>query len=147
MKYIVYKHFEGIGIDGNFDIPVGAECECENKLISYQGREVCYIASENAHKYFMRNDDGNGIYRGELIDEIVFYLHTHEEAWELVVNDPICQAYRRIEHDDNWLWSNAFYNASIETLEYIEHLIGADVPEETDIPISPEDGEDEQGNG
>ena len=128
MKYITYKHFNGIIMDGTTaDIKRGTILDCERRVLTYKGKEICVATSENAHTYFMRNDDGKGYERGDLISYILTTLATKDEKydarWEKVFSDPICQAYRRAEHTETWLWNNAFYNTSIETLEYISNLI------------------------
>ena len=41
--------------------------------------------------------------------------------WE----DPVCQKYRRPEHEDFFLWGHAFYEAPVEDLRHIAALIGA----------------------
>ena len=127
MNYITYKRFIGKGIDGDFDIPIGAECICEEHMIKYNSRSICLNTSENAHKYFMRNDDEQGMLRGELIEYIITTLaltdDKHDARWEKIFKDPICQAYKRSEHKDYWVWNHAFYNASIDTLTYIKNLI------------------------
>lgn len=48
----------------------------------------------------------------------------HDERCEKVVNDSICQRYRRQECDDTWLWNHDFYNADVDVLRYIANLIG-----------------------
>lgn len=127
MQYIAIKEFNNIGIDGNFNISIGEELTCENRMIKYKNKTVCMCTSENAHTYFMRDDDGKGIQRGELIEYITTTLalndKKHDERWEAIINDPTCQAYKRPEHSDVWLWNHAFYNTTIEALTYIKSLI------------------------
>lgn len=137
MKYICYKRFNENGIGGKVDIKVGKDLDCERSIIKYNGTDICVNTSENAHTYFMRNDDGKGIQRGDIINSILTMLkipegltpEEYEEAvklrdkrWEKVINDPICQAYCRSGHDI-WIWNHAFYNTSIESLTYIQRLI------------------------
>lgn len=129
MKYIVHKRFKQKAICGDINIPALTECDEFKGIILYQNRPICLVSSENAHKYFARNDDGNGIKRGQLTSAIIDTLSKddsrHQERWDKVWEDEICQKYRRPEHVDHWLWNHAFYNADIETLEYIAALVGA----------------------
>lgn len=128
MKYITYKRFQGVTMNGEtVDIKKGTTLDCERRVLTCKGKEICVSTSDNAHTYFMRNDDGKGMERGALIDEIFSTLATNDEKtdarWEKVFADPICQAYRKNEHSDYWLWNNAFYNTSVETLTYIKNLV------------------------
>lgn len=128
MKYITYKRFNSVTMDGTIsDIKKGSICDCENRVISYKGKAICVSTSDNAHTYFMRDDDGKGYERGDLISYILATLATHDEEydarWEKIFTDPICQAYRRAEHADTWLWNHAFYNTSIDALAHIKTII------------------------
>ena len=80
-----------------------------------------------AHEYFARNDDGNGLERGKLSHAIIKTLggfNANPERWEKIFTDDLAQKYRRPEHQDYWLWSDAFFNASIEDLKYLATLAG-----------------------
>lgn len=128
MKYITYKRFNGVIMNGTTaDIKKGTTLDCERRVLTYKGKEICVSTSDNAHTYFMRNDDGKGMERGALIDEILGTLATqdekHDARWGKVFADPICQAYCRKEHGVYWLWNHAFYNTSVETLVYIKNLV------------------------
>ena len=121
MQYICIKNYVGPSIGGNVDIPVGAALECTGRFIKYQNKNVCVNTSENAHEYFMRNDDGNGVLRGELIAEI-----KAAEIPDKIFKDPICLAYRKDNQGDIWIWNHAFYNTDIESLTYIRDFITAE---------------------
>lgn len=122
MNYICVKRFKGVAIDGNVDVAVGTELTCENKIIKRKTKKICVSTSDNAHTYFMRNDDGNGSFRGALIDAILTTLATDPTKYEKLYNDPICQAYKKDGHDV-WIWNHAFFNTTIETLTYIKNLV------------------------
>lgn len=94
-------------------------------MILHKGKPLCVVASENAHQHFARNDDGNGMERGNLCRKIANRLRNRQKEWDKVWEDSLCQRYKRQEHPDNWLWNHAFYNASIEDLSYIAKLVGA----------------------
>lgn len=125
MEYITYKHFKAKAICGDVDIPIGAVCTEKDGIIYHDDKRLCLINSENAHQYFARNDDGNGLKRGEFITAIKETLalrdeHT-DERWQRVLDAPICKQFNR--GGDTWMWNLAFYNASIPYLEHIFALI------------------------
>ncbi len=129
MKYITHKRFKAKAICGNVNIPALTECEEVNGMIYCDHKLICSKYSENAHQYFARNDDGNGVERGQLTRAIVETLSKpdehYQERWDKVWDDATCQMYRRQEHQDHWLWNHAFFNADVGTLKYIAGLVGA----------------------
>lgn len=125
MQYIVHTDFSGKAISGEVNLPAGTECTEINGTIYHNARAVCRIGSNNANKYFARNNDGNGMKRGELIKTIKNALAQHSERWEKVMNDPVCKQFERNPDGDTWEWNLAFYNAGIATLQYIANLVTA----------------------
>lgn len=128
MNYIAYKTFEGKALCGQTIVPKEAECLCPQSIIKYNDKAICFNTSANAHEYFMRNDDGNGIERGDLINHIFALLNTDDEAlakarWETVEADETCKKYRKDNTPGTWLWNHEFYNADITDLKYIKGLI------------------------
>lgn len=96
-------------------------------MIYLDGNPLCKTTSENAHMFFAVDEDGMGMERGELTRKIINKLKNrddnHQERWDKVWDDALCQKYKRKEHADHWLWNHAFYSASIEDLEYILRLV------------------------
>lgn len=125
MQYIVHTRFKAKAICGDVNLPAMTECELRGSMLMLDGKPLCMIRSENAHKHFARNDDGNGMRRGALTAAIIKALRNDDKGWDKVLEDTLCQKYKRPEHPDNWLWSHEFYNASIEDLEHIAELVGA----------------------
>lgn len=129
MNYITHKRFKGKAITGEVNLPVFTELrQVENYLVA--GDDIiCLVTSENAHNYFARNDDENGMERGALTKNIRTRLNKRDDAyqdrWDLVWEDPICLKYKRPEFDDFFLWNHDFYLAPIEDLRYIANLVGA----------------------
>lgn len=130
MDYIVYKRFR----QGDVNLPAMTECESKGNVIFCRGKEICAVASANAHQYFARNDDGRGMERGALAQAIQKALRTNKDPrtdkayqakWDKVWGDALCQKYKRTEHADHWLWNHEFFNAPIEDLRYISALVGA----------------------
>lgn len=128
-KYIVTKRFKGKAICGDLNLPVGTECFTEGDVICYDKGMICGTKSQNAYDYFARNDDNNGLERGNLTRSIIRTLSkrdtVYQSRWDKVWADPICNKYKRSDYDDYWLWSHDFYNAEIQDLIHIKNLIGA----------------------
>lgn len=129
MQYIVHKRFKGHAICGDVNLPAMTICEKVEGMLMLNGKPVCAAISENAHQYFARDDDGNGIKRGNLTQRIIKLLSKkdglYQKRWDKVWADPLCQKYKMKEFANHWLWNHAFYNAAIENLVYIANLIGA----------------------
>ena len=129
MQYITHRRFKGNAICGQINIPALSVCEGKEGTIYFNGKPICFDTSENAHQFFSRNDDGQGVERGKLTQAIQDKLSkrdgTYQDRWDKVWADPVCQKYKRKEYDDFWLWNHEFFNAGIEDLKYIANLIGA----------------------
>ena len=127
MLYIVHTDFSGKAISGEVNLPAGTECTEINGIIYHNARAVCRIGSNNANKHFARNNDGNGLRRGELIKTIKGALaiqdeHTYER-WHRLMTCPVCKQFDRNPEGSTWEWSLAFYNASIATLEHMANKV------------------------
>ncbi len=129
MKYIVHRRFKGKAICGDVNLPTLTELDCIDGVIYHNGNVVCFVASENAHQFFARNDDGNGMLRGNLTQAIQKRLakrdNQYQKRWDKVWEDASCQSYRRTEYDDHWIWNHDFFNAEIDVLRHIAKLVGA----------------------
>lgn len=128
MNYICHRRFKGESIFGEVNIPALTKCESIGGVIYCEGKSICFETSENAHQYFARNNDAQGLLRGKLTQKIQAVLaksdNQHQARWDKIWDDEKCQSYRRAEYEDYWLWNNAFFNAPIEDLQYILKLIG-----------------------
>jgi len=129
MEYLIYRRFRGRALCGEVNLPAGTPVECTaDGLLFYRGRALCRTGSENAHQHFVRNDDGNGWLRGQLISSIQRRLEKrdggYQQRWDKVWGDPACQPYKRAEFADYWLWNHAFFNAEIDVLRHIAGLVG-----------------------
>lgn len=129
MNYIVHRRFKDRAICGDVNIPAMTELEDMDGVIMYDGKPICFDTSENAHQYFARNDDGNGMLRGKLTQSIQNTLSkrdkNYQARWDKVWDDEACQQYKRVEYADFWLWNHAWFNAPIEDLRHIAQLVGA----------------------
>lgn len=129
MDYITHRRYKGRCFSGDVNIPALTLCDAENGTIYYQGKPICFVTSEVAHQYFSRDDDGKGIERGRLTQVIQKKLSekddNHQARWDKIWGAPSLLRYKRIEHEDYWLWNHDFFNANIQDLRYIASLIGA----------------------
>lgn len=127
MKYITTKRFKKNCLSGEVNIAYNTECECIDGIIFYKRMPLCYTTSQNAYDYFSCNDDGCGLERGSLVNEIKARLakrdSKHQDRWDKMWEDGKICKLRRQEIPDHWIWSYDFYNASIEDLKYILNKI------------------------
>lgn len=129
MQYIVHRRFKEKALCGSVNIPAMSICDEQDSLITYNNNPICYNVSENAHQFFARNDDGCGMMRGKLTQSIQKALakrdDEYQSRWDKVWGDPTCQAYKRKEYADYWLWNHDFFQAEINVLQHIAKLVGA----------------------
>lgn len=126
--YIVRKRARFNSINGPVNLPYGTPVEAVDGFLVHNGRALCATTCENAHRYFARNDDGNGKTRGALIDAITAKLErkdaNHQKRWDLIWEDQAAEKLRHPDHADHWLWGHAFFEADLADLEHIAALIG-----------------------
>lgn len=74
MRYVVHHRFKGLGACGKqMNIPYGTVLKLKDGFISTEdGRLICTPVSENAHRHFSRDDDGNGLERGRITYAVAF---------------------------------------------------------------------------
>ena len=130
--YLTRKRYKKKCIQGEVNLPYNTELDClPNGMLIYNNLPVCYNTSQDAYDYFVRNDDGCGKHRGELIEEILKLTKTTdkkdtsklERIWDNILNDPIISAKFKRKGHDVWLWNHDFYNADISDLELILNII------------------------
>lgn len=127
MEYITIKRFREECLAGEANIPYGTQAQEQGGVIFCRGVPICYIDSQNALDYFARNDDGQGLRRGELVQEIVRRLEKkdalYQDRWNAMWADERANRLRRKEHADHWIWSVDFYNAPVSELERILKIL------------------------
>ena len=111
--YIVRKRARFVSINGPVNLRYGTPVDAVDGFLVHNGRPLCAVTSESAHRYFARNDDGNGKDAG------------HQMRWDLLWSDPEAQKLRHPDHADFWLWGHAFFEADMADLEHVAGLIGA----------------------
>ena len=127
MKYIVHTRFRGKAICGDVNLPALTECECDGVVIKYNDKPICFVSSENAHQYFAIDEDGMGMERGNLTQEIQTILakrdDAHQARWDKIWGNLGFHKYKRSDYDDYWLWNHDFFNAPIKDLRHILDVI------------------------
>ena len=139
MEYIVHRRLRGNTLCGVVNLPFGTVCELRGEIIYAKDKPLVICTSEKAHQFFARNDDGKGIERGHLTQEILTVLHPidigegatrkqiakaqeyekfRERAWMRIDGDPALKKFKRVEIEDDWIWNHDFYNAEISDLQY-----------------------------
>jgi len=123
MKYITHKRFKNKGLlNKDYNLPYATEVQTMGKYIIYNNEPICLTTSYLAHQYFSRNDDNNGLERGNLTYAIAFsnrkpnknngFRFTEQER-ELLRTE-----YSHfLKNEDDWiLFNHHFFNADIDEL-------------------------------
>lgn len=131
MLYVTVKRAKFKGISGPVNLPYKTQVECDNGFICKDGKKICRITSHNAHEFFSPDDDGNGLERGKLVQAIKKTLENrdaeYQTRWNKVWEDGVCRKYKRVEHEDFWLWNHEFFCAPMCDLWHIARLVGANI--------------------
>lgn len=126
MNYICTKRFHDLSLSGPVNIPYGTPLDCEDNLISLNGKPITYADSNNGRTFFSPDDDGHGLERGKIIHEIKTRLErktNHQERWNRLWDDETANGLRNQRHEDFWCWGHEFYTASMDDLNHIWNLI------------------------
>ena len=128
IPYIVRRRVRFLSICGPVNLPYGTEVSSDGDFLTVNGEKLCSITSQNAYDYFSRNDDGHGLERGKLVEEITSRMEKrdakHQARWDALWADEVANRLRRKDSHDFWIWSFDFYNADIPDLKHIANLIG-----------------------
>ena len=129
--YVAARRARFLGISGPVNIPRGTRLEQQGRYIYHEGRQICTVKSKAAHDFLAPDDDGQGLERGRLIAAIRSRLEKrdagYQARWNKLWGAPRFWRYRRPEHEDFWVWNQAFYEAPICDLQSIARLVGATV--------------------
>lgn len=130
-RYVARKRARFKSGGKKVNIPWGTVLEEQGGFLFYNGRRLCSVSSQNAYDYFSRDDDSQGVLRGQLVSAITSRLEIrdseYQNRWNKLWGAPAFWRYRRQDHEDMWIWNHNFYNAPIEDLRSIASLIGAKV--------------------
>ena len=127
IPYMVRRRARFLSICGPVNLPYGTEVSSDGAFLTVNGEKLCSITSQNAYDFFSRNDDGHGLERGKLVQDIRSTLERrdakYQARWDRLWADEGANKLRRTEHEDYWLWSFAFYNADVNELRRISRLL------------------------
>ena len=127
IPYVVRRRARFLSISGPVNLPYGTVVSSDGAFLSINDQKLCSVTSQNAYDFFSRNDDGRGLERGKLVEEITSRLEKrdarHQARWDFLWADAGANRLRRQDHADFWVWGQAFYQADIRDLEHILKLI------------------------
>lgn len=132
MEYIVHRRCREMGAAGQqLNLSYGSVFHTIGSFIATpEGMAICFETSDTAHRYFARNDDGQGLQRGRL---------TYAVAWSdrvRLVNGRrqrfTAEEIEMLERD--WgrflvpdvpvlLFNHSFFIAEIDELEQLAHAL------------------------
>lgn len=126
MQYICHTKYDKKAACGEYiTFKQNAILETVGKFIAYGQKAICTITSEDAYKYFARNDDGKGLERGRLTHAIAYSKRTPNEENSFRFTDEEAEMleteygkYLR-KDTDTIIFNYDFFNASIEDLQKI----------------------------
>lgn len=140
-KYYCFHKYNDIDMYGEKHITIkkGTEVFCENNILFYNDLTICLCNSYDSHRHFCLNEDGNGIERGQLIENINNSLKTRYnnainkkypsslQRWNntyiRLINNVIVQKYLKNTGANNIYWNNNYYSAPITDLQEIKNLL------------------------
>ena len=127
IPYIVRRRARFLAIRGPVNLPYGTEVSSDGAFLTVNGEKLCSITSQNAYDFFSRNDDGHGLERGKLVEEITSRMEKrdakHQARWDKLWADAGANRLRRADHKDFWVWNHNFYNADVNELRRIRRLL------------------------
>jgi hypothetical protein len=130
MEYIVHHRFKGMGIRGEVNLPRGTVVNLVGKYLVDASGIICAVTSENAKKYFARNDDGLGLLRGELTHAIA-YRGVNKPGYRFTSaqRNTLATKYERFLREDTEfiLFNDKFFAASVEDLQKMAEDLGIKV--------------------
>ena len=127
IPYVVRRRARFLAICGPVNLPYGTVVSSDGAFLSINDQKLCSVTSQNAFDFFSRNDDGRGMERGKLVEEITSRLEKRDARpqarGDSLWADAVANRLRRQDHADFWVWGQAFYQADIQDLEHILKLI------------------------
>lgn len=131
MSYITTRRAKFLGINGPVNLPYGTKLDQQGRFVYYDGKALCTTNSNSARLYMAPDYDGYGLERGALITTIKATLGRkdadHQKRWDKIWGALMCKRYRNPEHQDFWVWNQAFYEAPLCDLQSIARLIGINI--------------------
>ena len=129
MEYIVHRRFTGKAASGeSVNLATGTTYQTIGNWIADGNKAICSTHSENAHKYFARNDDSQGLKRGELTYKIAYAPRNSGDGFRFSDEQRNLLAtkwarFLRPEHDFI-IFNDDFFNAEILELMQLNYELG-----------------------
>jgi hypothetical protein len=134
MDYIVHRRCRGVSATGEIiNIPYRSEFRTIGRFIATaDAKAICVVTSDMAHKFFARNDDGNGLLRGRLTYAIAYSPRERTGAdgkrqrftdGEIQMLQDFWSKYLRQDTPGALLFNHDFFNADISDLEAMAKML------------------------
>jgi hypothetical protein len=119
MNYITHHDYTGNSLSGIVSFHRGDILNLVDNMLYHNGHQICVARSYNGKKHFARNDDGNGLERGDITHAIA-YGERGKKGGRFTPEEiaMIERDYPQFDHTANGvlLFSDEFFTADIETL-------------------------------
>lgn len=133
MEYITIKRYKRDDASGQWNIPYGTAVVESDGQLYFDGRRICGAHSAVVREHFTRNDDGDGLKRGQICKAIIDTLKPRsgetrgewDKRWKCVWEDRVCEKYHKDHCENMFLWNIDFFNAPLLDLYHIAALVGA----------------------
>lgn len=136
MEYITHKRYTKKALcRKEMNIPVGTRFKTISHFIATDdGKAICVTTSDDATRYFARDDDGNGIRRGAITYTISKGPKLHTDGSPFTEEDykkllELCDKYI-MKNNAAILFKNDFYMADIDELEDIVNTLDLKIIED-----------------
>lgn len=130
MQYVCHQRYRKKGACGRkYFFKPGDILESIGPFIAKDNREVCSRSSDDAFRYFARNDDGHGMERGELTYSVAYAeRHPNKENGYRFTPEEIGMLEREypqylVPGIDVILFNADFFNADISVLREIKNRL------------------------
>ena len=120
MEYITHNRFKGKDLYVQaILITRGKKLIRKGNVLYYQEHPICIYRSECAKKHFSRNDDKQGMIRGDLIEKITFNPLNNDQI-DLLLSDK-WKKYINPEHEGVIIFGDNLFDEEISILQTLEN--------------------------
>ena len=130
MQFIICKKFSGRGLSGEVIVKPKTKLESDGRIVFLEGKPLFSVESENCRSFAAIDDDGHGIERFKLRNEVkslyAFSCKAHDEALESLGEEPtdeqLASVPAIISIPSEWMtrpgvFTEAFHRESVEALK------------------------------
>ncbi len=132
MRYVVHRRCREMGAAGQqLNLSYGSVFETIGHIIATpEGKGICFVTSDTAHRYFARDDDGKGLRRGRLTYAIAWsdrvrMVHGRRQRFSAAEIEMLKRDWARFLVPDApvILFNHAFFNAEVDELEQLARAL------------------------